>query len=276
MHVRGLSHFMDCVGAVFIRDMRIALTHPLGLVSRFANALVGIYGLYCLSSLFDPTGHLGREHAIAFSYFSYTAVNVAFMLLQGTALQVFSSALRADQVNGSLEPILQTQAYALPYVLAAGLWPLLLSFVQVLATLAFASVFLGLDVHHINVATLCCFIALSTFVMTAISIFSAAAVLRFQQVPPSAYLISGAAPVLAGVMFPVSRLPHPLQIVSWLLPLTHSLRGLRGAFQGATIAELWPDAAWLLCVGIVILPIAIAALEIITRRSRDDGTLSHM
>jgi len=271
-----MMRFIDCISAVFVRDMRIALTHPLGLVSRFVNALVGIYGLYCLSSLFDPHGHLGSERFIPFSYFSYTTINVAFMLLQATALQAFASALRGDQVNGSLEPILQTQSLSLPYVLAVGLWPLLLSFIQVTCTLAFAARLLGLDTQHLNLSALLLFIALSTLVMMAVSILSAAAVIRFKQLPPSMYLISGAAPVLAGVMFPVSRLPQQMQILSWLLPLTHALHGLRGAFQGASISELRYDAAWLGCASIVLLPIAIGALELATRRCRDDGTLSHI
>ena len=270
-----MMRFFDCIAAIFMRDLRITLARPIGLVSRVVNALIGIYGLYCLAGLFDPQGKLGTEHLATFSYFSYTTVNVAFMLLQATSLQVFSSALRSDQLNGGLETILQTQPLALPYVLASGLWPLLLALIQVALTLTFAARFLGLEVNHLNIGTLLVFIVLSTAVMMAIGILSAAAVIQFKQVPPSTYLISGAAPVLAGVMFPVSRLPHQLQLISWLLPLTHSLHGLRGAFEGVSLFDLRQDVVWLCCAIAVLLPIAVIALELAMRRCKNDGTLSH-
>lgn len=270
-----MSQYFDCFAAIFMRDVRNGLSHPTSLAMRFVNVVVAIYGLYCLAGLFDPHGHLGTEHGRPFSYFSYTTINFTFMLLQGTALQVFSSAIRSDQVSGALEPILQTQNLALPYVLASGLWPMTLSLIQVILTLVAASYFLGLDVSHLNIPTLLVFMTLSTMTMAAIGILSAAIVIAFKQVPPSNYLISGAAPVLAGVMFPVSRLPHQLQIVSWFLPLTHSLRGLRGAFQGASLGVLSYDAIWLAVAICVLLPLSLIALELATARGKNDGTLSH-
>jgi ABC-type polysaccharide/polyol phosphate export permease len=270
-----VSQYLDCIAAIFMRDLRTGFSHPAGLFMRFVNILVAIYGLYCLAGLFDPHGQLGSEHGRPFSYFSYTAVNFTFMLLQGTALQVFSSAIRSDQVSGALEPILQTQNMALPYVLASGLWPMTLALIQVVITLTSAAYFLGLDVAHINIATLLLFMTLSTMVMAAIGILSAAVVIAFKQIPPSNYLISGAAPVLAGVMFPVSRLPHQLQLISWMLPLTHSLHGIRGAFQGASISALRYDALWLTCAIFALLPLSLIALELATARGKNDGTLSH-
>ena len=270
-----MNQCIDCISAVFVRDMRTGLSHPVGLMMRFLNMIVAVYGLYCLAGLFDPHRFLGSEHGRVFSYFSYTTVNFTFLLLQSTALQVFSSAIRSDQVNGALEPILQSQSMALPYVVASGLWPMLLALIQVAVTLATAVGFLGLDITHLNLLSLLAFMGLSTLTMAAVGIFSAAVVIAFKQIPPSNYLISGAAPVLAGVMFPVSRLPHQLQLISWLLPLTHSLRGIRGAFQGAALTELWGDAVWLCCAIAVLLPLAIFALELATRRCKNDGTLSH-
>jgi ABC-2 type transport system permease protein len=267
-----LHHWLSCVVAIYTRDMQFTALRPLGVVMRTVNVMIGICGFYFLAKLIDPSHFMTYAHRPS-GYFAYVSVNLAFLVLQTSALQSISAAIRSDQAIGALEPILATQRKAWPFIVSSGLWPLTISLIEVGISLLVAWL-LGLNLGSTNGLTLVLFVTLSTLAMASIGLLSSAAVIAFQQVLPTTYLIAGAAPLLAGVFFPVSVLPRPLQVVSWLLPLTHSLAGLRAAFAGASISQSAGDAIWLACAVLVLLPVGLVLVELAVRRGRRNGTLS--
>ncbi len=59
---------------------------------------------------------------------------------------------------------------------------------------------------------------------------------------------------LSGYLVPVSRLPQALQWISWFVPLRHYLAIVRGLMlKGAGMAALWPEAAAILALTIMIV-----------------------
>lgn len=64
--------------------------------------------------------------------------------------------------------------------------------------------------------------------------------------------------LLSGFMFPFAGMPRIAQWLGELLPLTHFLRLVRGIMlRGASLAELWPDAAALAAFIVLMLGAAI-------------------
>jgi ABC-2 type transport system permease protein len=261
------------IGAVFRRDSLLALRQPLGFVTRWFSPVIGIAGFYFVARLVDPRRALsidGRHEG----YFAYVSVNLAFMLLQASALQAFSQTIRYDQLVGTLEPIFATSAPPALFVASCGVWPLMVSLAQAAFSLGTASIFMGLDLHATDLVSLTTFIGLSTLTMGALGILSAAGVIAFKQVPPSNYLVGGAASLLSGTLFPTHLFPPTLQLVSWCLPLTHALRGLRGAIAGNSVAALGGDAVWLGVTAVLLLPLSFILLHYAVERARCDGTLA--
>lgn len=261
------------VGAIVRRDAVLALRRPVSLVTRSLGPLTAIAGFYFVARLVDPNHSLAIDGRHA-GYFTYVSVNLLFMILLTTALQSFSATVRYDQLIGTLESIFSTATQPGLFVLSCGVWPFVTSALQVILGLGIASSFMGLDLHATNPLALTIFIALSTLTMSAIGIFSAAGVIAFKQVPPSHYLVGGAASLLSGTLFPTHLFPAGLQIVSWCLPLTHALRGIRGAIAGDPLAAAAPDAAWLTIAVVVLLPLSFAVLHYAVERARSEGTLA--
>jgi ABC-2 type transport system permease protein len=260
-------------GAVLRRDWILAVRQPLGFIARWFSPIIGIAGFYFVARLVDPHRALsidGRHDG----YFAYVSVNLSFMLLQTSALQAFSQTIRYDQLVGTLEPIFASPAQTGLIVASCGVWPLVTSLAQVFLCLAGASLFMGLDLHATDFASLLTFVALSTLTMGAIGILGAAGVIAFRQVPPSNYLVGGAASLLSGTLFPTHLFPPALQLVSWCLPLTHALRGLRGAIAGDTVAAAGGDALWLTVATALLLPASFLVLHYAVERARCDGTLA--
>lgn len=66
--------------------------------------------------------------------------------------------------------------------------------------------------------------------------------------------------LLSGFMFPYEGMPRGAQLIADLLPATHFMRLIRGVvLRDADLADLGPDAAWLL--GFAVLGLVVAALR---------------
>lgn len=63
---------------------------------------------------------------------------------------------------------------------------------------------------------------------------------------------------LSGFTFPIANMPQAIQYITYLIPLRYFLEIVRGIFlKGATLNELWPQAAALLAFGVGILTLSV-------------------
>jgi len=235
--------------------------------------LVRVTCFYFVSKLRAPSRALGFGGHPS-SYFTYVIINVAFMTLQANAIQSFGMTLRRDQFTDMIEPIFATPTSVGLFAFASGLWKLAVSLAQVTTYLALASLLFGLSLKDTNVVTLLTFVVLSVACMSSIGVIAAGFVIYSKQEPPSNFLVGGAASLLGGVIFPVALLPQPLRIVSWLLPITHALNGIRAAVHGASFSQVADDALWLAIATAVLVPLALFSFNWIIDRARTDGTLA--
>jgi hypothetical protein len=65
-----------------------------------------------------------------------------------------------------------------------------------------------------------------------------------------------------------------LQLVSWCLPLTHALSGLRCAIAGDSVTAVAGDALWLAVSAALLLQCSFIVLHHAVERARCDGTLA--
>jgi ABC-2 type transport system permease protein len=107
-------------------------------------------------------------------------------------------------------------------------------------------------------------------------ILSAAFTLVFKRSDPVNWLIGSTAYVFSGVYFPIDLLPPLLRVVSYALPFTYAVRGLRGALmEGRTILQLRVDLLALLGFTAVLLPLSLWAMRRAIEHLKRTGELSH-
>lgn len=260
------------IAAIALRDARLALAYPLNFWMIWVGIAVSVFGFSLINRLVPASVHLGFGHTPG-SYFDYVVVNVAFFSLQATALQSFPQAIRTDQLRGTLEAVLSTPTSLALIVLSSGIWSFGLTLLQIVWYFTIASLFFGLRLPHAEPGLVALFLVLIVASGAPLGILSAAAIMRFKQVVPN-FLVGSAASLLSGVLFPVALLPLPLRIVSWLLPITHGLSGIRAALHGAPWSAVAPDALWLCVAGALLLPASLAVFSRAVRRAMMDGTLA--
>lgn len=258
------------VWATFLRDARLAMSYRVAFFLGWFGIVASVVGLWFVSKLVPASSAFGSGRIA--TYFNYAVINVTFVTLQSTALLCFENSIRNEQVYGTFEAVLATPTSVSLVVVSAGAWAFTFALVQVALYLLTATL-LGLDLHHVNLASLAIFLILSITAIVPIGIIGAASVVRFKQTAPTQSIFGRASTVLAGVLFPISLLPLWLQGVSWLLPLTHCLAGIRGAFDGMSVSALSAHAIWLLVATIVLLPLSLYIFQAAVVRAKLDGTL---
>lgn len=262
------------VGAIFLRDARLAVSYRMSFWLQWVSIAVSVTGFWFISQLVPASHKFGYPGHKA-SYFEYVVVGLAFVNYQTTALQTFQRSIRGDQMLGTLEAILATPTSLPLIILSSGVWTFFLTTLQVACYLALAAGFFGLNLGHVNLLSALFILLLTIACMSPLGVMAAATVMTFKQPGPTNFVMGGAAQLLAGVLFPITLLPVPLQYISRLLPLTHALHAMRGAVNGATLFQLEPDVIWLSAATLVLLPTSLLFFRRSVDRAKMDGTLGH-
>jgi len=269
----GLRATLYKAFAMFKRDATLDFSYDVSFWVRWLSIVVTVFVFYFISNLIPPSPRFGfGGHAD--TYFDFIIISLAFIRFQATAIQCFQNAIRNDQMAGTLEVLMATPTSLPTIILSTGLWAFTLTFVQVFLTLGLG-LLLGLNLSHINYPSLIVFVLLTIACMSPLGVMSAASIMTFKQAGPTSFVMGSATNLLGGALFPVALLPVYLQYVSWLLPITHSLNGIRAATHGATLTQLAPDAIWLLVASAILLPISLWSFSRAVLRAKVDGTLGH-
>jgi len=111
---------------------------------------------------------------------------------------------------------------------------------------------------------------------SSIGIISTSFVMVFKRGDPISWLITTFSGFFGGVFFPVTILPKALRAISYLFPITYSLRSLRLAIlQGYSLKLLLPDIIMLVFFCIILLPLSIWVFKYAVKKAKSDGSLTH-
>lgn len=128
---------------------------------------------------------------------------------------------------------------------------------------------------HANLPGCVVIFALSLTIAVAIGILAAALQLAIQKGSALVWMLGSGAWFMTGTLFPVATLPLPLRVVAELIPITHSLDGMRLALlQAADWPVLARQIAILALFSLILLPFSLAVFSYTLRRARLQGTLS--
>jgi len=277
---RRFAATLQKAAAIYKRDRRIATSYDMAFLIQWLQIVVQVFAFFYMSKLI-PAGRSSH-----FPGFPYWLISLGFSRFQLTALQAFQTAIRGDQMLGTLECVLVTPTSLATVVMSPGLWGFTLTALQVMLYIVLG-MFLGVDFTHVNFLTLFVFVVLTIACMSPLGVMAASTIMTFKQNAPTQFVAGSAAQLLGGMLFPVTLLPPALQVLSWCLPITHSLSGIRAAIgvlpghqgmgPGASLTDpaVATDAIWLLVATAILMPLSLFIFNRAVNRARRDGTLGH-
>jgi ABC-2 type transport system permease protein len=218
------------------------------------------------------TGFVERH---GMSYTSFAVIGVFVHSLAATGLHAFRSAVRREQLQGTLELLLSTRLPPPVLVALAGAGELAITVLGGALLMAGAAALIGLDLRltpQFAVAFL-----LYLLVMCGLGLASAGVIMVSKEGEPVSWAVSAAAGLLGGVYFPVDMLPGWLRSIARVLPTTHAVAIARYGADVTSASGAGPagSPAFLALAALASLTVGLAVLGWGCRRARSTGTLGH-
>lgn len=261
--MKSLSHTMRLAIAFLVRSLATYASYPTKLSLGFAGFAVSVVTFYYVGRVVSEAGP-GFEARFGMAYSSYALVGIAVHCLGSMALTSFRSALRREQLQGTLET-LAAAATPMPLsVFLAGSADAAIGGIAGVGLFAVAGAAFSIGLP-VTVSALAA-VALHTLTMCGLGLASAGVAVVTKEGEPISWAVSTGAALLGGVYFPADLLPAWAQHVAHVLPTFHALRLARNGPNSVSLAFLTVSAAVSLVTGFVALCLGL-------RRARRAATI---
>jgi ABC-2 type transport system permease protein len=266
MVFRGIAAFIK-------KDLLVQISYRLEFMLNWVNILLQAGTFFFVAKLVGavPASHI-KEYGG--EYFSFVLLGLALTGYFFNALRSFEMHLREEQMLGTLESIMLTPMRLTVLIIALPCWDFIFSLVYLFIYGAIGVGFLGAKFVACDVPAVAAILILSVISLCSIGICSAAFIMIFKRGSPITWGVAGLSAFFGGAYFPVTMLPLKLQAISYMLPVTYSLRSLRHALlQGYSFKMLAPDIAVLAACCVVLFPASIMVFKFAVRKAKTAGTL---
>jgi ABC-2 type transport system permease protein len=263
----SVASLLDKAVVIARRDLLTAIRYRTGFLLSAVGALTELASFYYLSRAVGPAF---RPEGL--EYFPFLLVGTGFYTFLLMGVHAFLQTIQEAQQTGTLEVLMTTSTSPPVLVLLSAMSAFAANTVTLLFYLG-AGLLFGAPLHPNLAASIAVFV-LSVIIAVAIGLIAAALQLAIQKGSAVVWAL-GSVWFLTGTMFPVQTLPKALRALAKLIPITHSLEGMRLALlEGASLTRVGYELTVLVGFAALLLPASLLAFSWTLRRARIRGTLS--
>jgi ABC-2 type transport system permease protein len=260
--------------AFIVRDFREEASYKMYFLQQIAGIFLPLVTFFYLSKLFQGA-IVEYLKPYGGSLFAFIIIGLAFFRFFGISVRGFSDKIRSAQSFGTLEALLVTQTEIPSILISSTLYSYILVTIQAALFLVLGIFLFDMDLSKANVPGALLIFALSLLCFWCVGVISGSFVMVFKKGDPITWLFTNASVILGGLYFPVSVFPDWIRSISFVLPVTYSLEGLRLALlSGTGLSELLPYILMLVLFSAFLLPISVFIFYASVRKAKKDGTLS--
>jgi ABC-type polysaccharide/polyol phosphate export permease len=261
------------VFAFLRRDFLTAFSYRLPFVTDWLSLLLQILIFAYIGKLIPPSS-LPTYNGLPVDYLEFVAVGVTISSFIAVGLSRLSTALRQEQVQGTLEVLLLTPT-------AWGTIQLGSAFYDILYVPVRTVIFLGLTTlvfgaHYETTGVIPALVVLIAFIpcVWGLGVVSASATLTFRRGSGGIGILVSLATLGSGTFVPMSVLPGAAQSLAAYNPIAIAVGAMRDALLGgATFADVLPAIARLVPMSTAAMILGALAFRWALARERRHGTL---
>ncbi len=262
-------NFWRCAWAFFVRDAAMAVSYPVAFSMGLLSTAARVVMLWLPAQLLLDNPLFASKGG----FLPYSIIGTSVMSIFLASYGGFASAVRSEQMMGTLESVMMTPVRLPAIVVGSNLWTLCNALVDALVTLTTGVLVFGIALKGNPLAALC-IVLLTNLSFVAVGILSASFAVLFKKGDPFRVVVASASFLMGGVIYPPEILPHWLQLCAQLLPVTHGALALRGVLLEGHALSLYAREMWLLAgFALVGIPLSVACFAWCVRRAKHDGTL---
>ena len=263
------------VFAFIKRDFISETSYKFAFIMRFFKMFLSLIVFFFVSKLLGDIGALQLK-PYGGNYFAFVLIGIAFFGYLDISMRGLSNVIRQGQTQGTLEALLVTQTSIPNIIIASTIYPFIKASFNVGVYLLLGGLIFGVKMGNANIISASIILLLSITSFSGLGILSASFIMVFKQGDPIGWIIGAGSSLLGGLYYPISILPHWVQKISYLFPVTYSLEGMRLALlKGHGLNQLTSVVLMLIAFSIVLLPISLIVFNFAVKRAKIDGSLNH-
>ncbi|MBU1087099.1 MAG: ABC transporter permease [Candidatus Omnitrophica bacterium] len=262
------------INALIKKDFLIESSYKLAFIMNIFSVCASLLIYFFINRLFGNKINAYLEE-FGVNYFSYVLLSMAFFSYIGVGIGSFSSRIRLEQLQGTLESLFLTPTKTETIILSMAIWNIVFATLDVLIYFLFGVFLFKINFTNINFLSAFTTLILTIISFSSLGIFSASFVLIYKRGNPTAWLISTLEGVVGGVYFPINVLPGYLQMVAHCLPVTYAIRAIELAvYQNYSVYQLKNELLFLLIFSIILLPLSLKTFKKAIRTACRQGSLT--
>lgn len=261
------------LAAFFRRDLLTALSYRTALVSDWASLVIQIVIFSYVSKMVDASRlpEFGGRRA---SYLEFVVVGITLTAFMGIAVARLVSAVRQEQVQGTLESVLVTPTHPFTIQLGSVSYDLVYIPLRTLIFIVLSAAVFRMEFHLSGVLPTLAIVAAFVPVVWGLGMAVSAATLTFRRGTAFTGFGMTAITLTSGAYFPLTLFPQWVQTAASANPVAIALRSMREALiGGAAFRDISGDVGVLLLMAAVAVSAGSAAFRLAIERERRLGTL---
>lgn len=260
---------LDKAAACLKKDALTALRYRNGFFLNAISAPLQLVTFYYLSHAVGP-----QFRPDGMPYFLFLLIGTGFYTFLLTGMYGFLRSIQEAQQSGMVEVLMTSSTSPAVLLSLSALSAFASAFVQLSIYIVAAAVFYAPN-GHFNLTAAVLVFTFSALIAIAIGIIAAGLQISIHKGPALLWALGSTSWLMAGTLFPVTALPSPVRFLSHLLPLTHSLTGMRLAMlQSQSSDALKTEIGTLFVFAAFLLPLSGMFFSWTVHRARQLGTLS--
>ncbi len=269
-----MAIFIEKPIAFLWRDFINETSYKFAFFMQFVGIFISTLTFFFLSKLLGSVG-VSYLKPYGGNYFSFVLIGIAFYSYLGVSMRSLSESIREGQMLGTLESLLVTQTEIPTIILSSSLYSFIWASFRVAVYLMLGAFVFDVDLGNANLLGALLILILTIISFSSFGIMSASFIMIMKRGDPISWIFTGISGLLGGLYYPISVLPDWLRNISYLLPVTYSLEGMRLALlKGYSLRELMPNIVALVIFSIILLPLGILIFGYAVKRAKIDGTLT--
>jgi ABC-2 type transport system permease protein len=261
-------------GAFVRRDFRLETSYRLAFLTQLGGAFTTLLSAGFLSHIVP--GNQAALQPYGGDYFTFALIGTAALSYFSVALGSFAGNLSMEQQQGTLEALLVTPTDPRLLLLCGATWPFLFSTVQLVLYLVVGAALFHAKIAADHIVLAGGMLLLTLVAFSAVGLAAASVMVLAKRTGVLIGLVGSAFALLGGVLYPISVLPRPLELLAEALPMVHGLDGVRLALvPDPDLGAIGRDALILVAFAATLIPISLESFRLAIRRARRTGSLSH-
>jgi ABC-2 type transport system permease protein len=255
------------------RDLRIALSYRMAAVSGVVGLAAHALVLSFIGKLVDPT-RLPAYGGSRVTYIEFVTIGIAVNMVVIVLLQQVATAIRTEQLTGTLESLLATPTRVGTIQIGSAALAVLSIPLRMAIFIAALALAFGLNLHADGILPAAAIVLALVPALWGLGLLSAAAIVTFRRGSGGLTIGMTVLGLASGAFFPLSLLPHWLQTLAAANPLAIAIRGLRETLIGGTgWSSVGSELLQLAPLAVLALATGLVAFRLALRRERRNGTL---